>query len=472
MKQQVFNPYLPLDEYVPDAEPHIFGDRVYIYGSHDRFNGHDFCVLDHITYSAPIDDLSDWRYEGVIFKRSDDPHNGKKGRSPLYAPDAIQGPDGKYYLYYFAAYHNEIGVAVCDTPCGQFKPIGYVHHADGTHLGRKKGDGFAFDPGDYVEGNDVYLYIGFGPVHYPLTLGKQSNEGATCCKLDKDMMTIIGEPKIICKVKRNSKGTEWEGHEFFEASSMRKIGDKYYFIYSSFLGHELCYAISDKPDGEFHFGGTIISIGDVGLGKHKDVKTASNYTGNTHGSILTIGDKHYIFYHRQTNRDCFSRQACAEEIKIEKDGSIKQVEVTSCGLNGGPLRAEGSYPAYIACNLTSPKGGKFMSPFKCVGHPYFTQSKDEKPVPYIANVYNGVKAGFKYFDFKNEKVDFSITLKGKADGYFKVIIDDKEVGKVEVKPSKELATFKSEIKVEKGKHALFLEYVGKGKCDLHTIAFN
>ena len=49
MKQQVFNPYLPLDEYVPDAEPHIFGDRVYIYGSHDRFNGHDFCVLDHIT---------------------------------------------------------------------------------------------------------------------------------------------------------------------------------------------------------------------------------------------------------------------------------------------------------------------------------------------------------------------------------------------------------------------------------------
>ena len=263
MKQQVFNPYLPLDEYVPDAEPHIFGDRVYIYGSHDRFNGHDFCVLDHITYSAPIDDLSDWRYEGVIFKRSDDPHNGKKGRSPLYAPDAIQGPDGKYYLYYFAAYHNEIGVAVCDTPCGQFKPIGYVHHADGTHLGRKKGDGFAFDPGVYVEGNDVYLYTGFGPVHYPLTLGKQSKEGATCCKLDKDMMTIIGEPKIICKVKRNSKGTEWEGHEFFEASSMRKIGDKYYFIYSSFLGHELCYAISDKPDGEFHFGGTIISIGDL-----------------------------------------------------------------------------------------------------------------------------------------------------------------------------------------------------------------
>ena len=35
MKKQAFNPYLPLDTYIPDGEPHVFGDRVYIYGSHD-----------------------------------------------------------------------------------------------------------------------------------------------------------------------------------------------------------------------------------------------------------------------------------------------------------------------------------------------------------------------------------------------------------------------------------------------------
>ena len=29
------NPYLPFDEYMPDCEPRVFGDRVYIYGSHD-----------------------------------------------------------------------------------------------------------------------------------------------------------------------------------------------------------------------------------------------------------------------------------------------------------------------------------------------------------------------------------------------------------------------------------------------------
>ena len=39
MKDRVFNPYLPRWEYIPDGEPPAFGDRVYVYGSHDRFNG-------------------------------------------------------------------------------------------------------------------------------------------------------------------------------------------------------------------------------------------------------------------------------------------------------------------------------------------------------------------------------------------------------------------------------------------------
>ena len=63
-KKQVYNPFLPLNEYIPDGEPHVFGDRVYIFGSHDREGGYTFCMEDYVTYSAPVDDLSDWRYEG------------------------------------------------------------------------------------------------------------------------------------------------------------------------------------------------------------------------------------------------------------------------------------------------------------------------------------------------------------------------------------------------------------------------
>lgn len=44
MKKQAFNPYLPSWEYIPDGEPYVFGDRVYVYGSHDYFNGYVFCM--------------------------------------------------------------------------------------------------------------------------------------------------------------------------------------------------------------------------------------------------------------------------------------------------------------------------------------------------------------------------------------------------------------------------------------------
>ena len=70
MKKQVFNPYLPLFEYVPDGEPHVFNGRVYVYGSHDQFGAFNFCHNDYVTWSAPVDDLKSWRYEGIILERT------------------------------------------------------------------------------------------------------------------------------------------------------------------------------------------------------------------------------------------------------------------------------------------------------------------------------------------------------------------------------------------------------------------
>ena len=64
--RQAFNPYLPLNEYIPDGEPHVFGDRVYIFGSHDREGGTTYCELDYTVYSAPVTDLTDWRCEGTV----------------------------------------------------------------------------------------------------------------------------------------------------------------------------------------------------------------------------------------------------------------------------------------------------------------------------------------------------------------------------------------------------------------------
>ena len=115
--KQVFNPYLPAGEYIPDGEPHVFGNRVYVYGSHDRFNAAIFCVNDYVCYSAPVDDLSAWRYEGVIYKKKQDPLN-KLGIRLLFAPDVVQGVDGRYYLYYAYDFLGRMGAAVSDKPQG------------------------------------------------------------------------------------------------------------------------------------------------------------------------------------------------------------------------------------------------------------------------------------------------------------------------------------------------------------------
>ena len=95
-KKQAFNPYLPSYEYVPDGEPHVVDGRVYIYGSHDLFNGLNFCLGDYVCWSAPVDDLGNWRYEGCIFRREQDPAAPKiRLTNGLAAPDMVKGDDGR-----------------------------------------------------------------------------------------------------------------------------------------------------------------------------------------------------------------------------------------------------------------------------------------------------------------------------------------------------------------------------------------
>ena len=119
MAKQVFNPYLPSWEYVPDREPHVFGDRADVYISHDHAHGATFYLGDYICWSAPIDNLKDWHYEGIIYKKNQDP--SQDGRMVMYAPDETKGPDGKYYLYNVFDKVGFVSVAVCDSPAGKYE---------------------------------------------------------------------------------------------------------------------------------------------------------------------------------------------------------------------------------------------------------------------------------------------------------------------------------------------------------------
>ena len=492
--KQVFNPYLPSFEYIPDGEPYVFDGRVYVYGSHDCFGVESFCVNDYVTWSAPVDDLTDWRYEGVIFRREQDPLN-KEGKYPLFAPDVEKGKDGKYYLFYAPAGTRSIGVAVCDTPCGQFEFVGHVTHENGKLAGQSPDDGRAFDPAAFIDDDGkIYVYYGFSPFYQPKYLAPDERflKGPFVAELDEDMHSLKGEAKFIeitgipDEIRDGlppfgaplDDGKPVLAHEFFEASSMRKINGKYYFIYSSRNSHELCYAIGDSPLGPFAYGGVLHSNCDVGLVKNDD---RTNDCGNNHGSLVCIKGQWYVFGHRQTNYTMYARQGVAEPVTIAEDGSIAQAEMTSCGLNGGPLCEKGEYPAYIACGLKSAGGARFI-PLATTGEeadalrdrrPALTQDgKDREcdPDQHIANLYFGDAATFKYFDF-DKAATFSVVTRG-AKGKFVIrhAADGKVIGEVAFAASESwTASEKAAFAPEKGKQALVLTYEGEGPCDLASF---
>ena len=50
------------------VEPKVFGDRVYIYGSHDRPASDEFCDYRLKVWSAPLNDLNSWVCHGACFQ--------------------------------------------------------------------------------------------------------------------------------------------------------------------------------------------------------------------------------------------------------------------------------------------------------------------------------------------------------------------------------------------------------------------
>lgn len=488
--KQAFNPFLPLDVYIPDGEPHIFGDRIYLFGSHEEAGGETFCTLGYEFFSAPIDDLSNWTSKGINYRASQDALYSRE-RPYMYAPDVVQGNDGKYYLYYCLSgyqgrggYHGPISVAVCGTPDGKYEYLGVVKYEDGTTFNKF----VCFDPAVMNDDGVIRLYYGtampngkyLSETEKRLSAdslkdiyGKTREEicadpgvwGANMLTLCDDMLTVKTDAVRI--IPEKTEGTDFEGHAFFEGASIRKINNTYYFIYSSQLNHELCYATSKFPDRDFKFGGTIVSAGDVGLYGRKQ-SDSLNTTGTTHGSIACVGGQWYVFYHRLTHGSDYSRQACAEPIQVKADGSIEQVEISSCGLNRKPLIARGRYPAVIACNITN---GSM---------PHISNRKYDKPIPmvthrdnenFISGIDDKTTVSYKWFDFTETEGKISLDIDAGAEGEILMIADDELVSKIAVDGSGR-KTVDAEYKMnDTGKKTLTFRYCGKGNFDLYSFEF-
>lgn len=472
-KRQAFNPYLPSYEFVPDGEPHVFGGRVYVYGSHDFYNGDVFCMGDYVCWSADVNDLSDWRYEGVIYRRLDDPENAG-GEGCLYAPDVTMGPDGRYYLYYVLSNHPFVSVAVCNEPAGAYTFYGYVHDKNGQRIGEREGDEPQFDPGVLTEGNITWLYTGF------CGKGDKSRHGAMGMALDTDMLTVKEEPVFVLPGCEYSKGTGFEGHAYFEAASIRKKDDTYILIYSSTVMHELCYAYSKHPLRDFQYGGVLVSNCDLGIDTYKPAEVPAAYGANNHGSITEIGGEWYVFYHRHTNGTWFSRQGCAERLQLRSDGLFGQAELTSCGLNGGPLEGKGYYPAYIACHLFTDRpavyvGDSWRPEYADGSFPRIVKEgwDGDQNEGYIANLRDSATAGFKYFDLKGVS-RLTLIVRGYAYGSMEIrsCYNGPVLKVLPLHYSNIWSEFVTEITFPEEADTLYFTYRGEGNASLKGFALS
>ena len=408
----------------------------------------------------------------MIYDGKEDALNETKERL-MFAPDCIE-KEGTYYLFYGLDNSKTISVATSNTPEGPFTFYGNVHHPDGTVWGMKEGDRQQFDPGIFIDDDKkIYLYSGFSSTpevierikrKIPSNALKNFNmtcDGSWVCQLEEDMLTLKGDYKMIVPGVENSSGTGFEGHEFFEASSMRKYNGKYYFIYSSVLSHELCYAMSDYPDRDFVYKGVLHSNGNIGI----DDKP-TYYYGNNHGSLVEIKGHYYIFGHRHTNKHQYSRQGVAEEIFMNEDGTFNQAEMTSCGLNGKPLKAQGTYPAYIACVLMKEQALLSSVKTDLNRHPAIVQDE-------IEDIQDGTVIGYKYFNIEDLK-SVSITIKSTGSGTFYVRneVDGENIGEISIYPCDEWTEFKSIVKCDNGKKALYFVCSGENSVILKEFKLN
>ena len=513
METQAANPILPMWEYIPDGEPYVFEDpdnpgkfRVYLYGSHDNLVT-EYCGRDQVVWSAPIEDLNNWRCDGIIFESRRDA-NGKplyaNGQGDvLYAPDVTMKTDADGNKTYYLYPNNQAGgrqgmIAKSSRPDGPFE----VCNWSGDDPKLATGD-LRFDPAVFVDDDGkVYGYWGF-----------EQSWGA---EMDPDNMATVkaGTQAVKDMIPSNKQD---ELFRFFEASSMRKIKDKYVLVYSRWTNdgefglpqsnYTLAYAYSDNPLGPFTYGGTIID----GRGRltTPDGKTIATATpgGNTHGSIVEINGQWYVFYHRQTGTNEFSRQAMVAPIEVkvtEGPGGkveISEGEYTSEGFELNGLNPLERHSAGIACYYTGPEPARASFPNFLFTGSYVDALRPkiegyDKPydlrvnhAPVVNNT-AGSTVGYKYFNFDNLAGDSNAKLcvnlvPGGIDSTVRIMIDNpvkgREIGRLDISGSlaQEPVELSTPVKIgkdSKGKHALFFVFdsptKGKSTCTLNNFVFS
>lgn len=543
------NPYLPLWEHLPDGEPRVFEDpdnpgkfRAYIIGSHD-LRVTSYCGPDIRMWSAPVEDLTQWRDEGPIFTY---PIDGQW--DVMYAPDLVEvkKKDGtkEYYLYpHSRGPRREAMVAKGSRPDGPFTPINMTADGRSTIPGSIMG----FDPAVYIEyvtdPSDPDYEIGFrayGFWGFQRSLAAQLDQNTMySLRPGTEVISYLLPASARYGVIRDPEGTHYpqifpdqdlKTFNFFEASSIRKVGNKYVTVFSGYSGPEygvgssnstLRYAVGDSPLGPWRSGGVLVDSRAPVLNKDGSAIETSYAGHNTHGSIELINDQWYVFYHRPPRGFGFARQPMVAPIKVEWDekpvsegGMVhiraydpfaedeiwnakdskgidyKGAEVTSEGFHIFGLDPYQYYSAGYACYLSD---NSIQQDAWDIWNNHMS----------IDHVKNGHIIGYKYFGFsglkkstkglkpfegtkKGNKTTFNLFLTPKTSKSFKINVwmdgpwDNEtwkgtKLGEIVVPANSEEKMTQFSIDVAKfvdhldGKHAIFLVAEGAESTELFEL---
>ena len=533
---QAQNPYLPLWEHVPDGEPRVFEDpdnpgklRAYIIGSHD-VNYSAYCGPDIRMWSAPVEDLSKWRDEGPIFSWFVD------GQwDTMYAPDLVEVKDkstGKktYYLYpHSRGWRRTPMVCKGDRPNGPFTPINL------TEDGRQclPGSLIDFDPSVFIEnitdkkdpdyniGFRAYVFYGFQhstAVQLDQKTMYSKREGTE--PIDPFIPAVSADGRLLDKegseYKALYKGQDPKDFNFFEASSIRQVGNKYVMVFSGYSGKEyglgntnsaLRYAFGDSPLGPWRSGGVLVDSRGVVLNEDGSKLITTNFGHNTHGSLQEINGQWYVFYHRPPRGFGNARQSMVAPVKIEWDkkpvaqgGKVRIVGYDPFAKNNEWTAKASDGNEYTGAEVTSEGFQIFgLNPYKyySAGYACYITGNDWMQDTWdnwdnhmdLAGITNRGIIGFKYFGFggvakdtkgvkafrgaqkgDGTKLNLWLTPGGKGAFRIHVMLDGpyansvhngKEIAVIDVPANAQRTVQKYEVAVPaveglKGKHAIYL----------------
>ena len=310
--------YLFPSDYMADPSAHVFGNRLYIYPSHDREsgipendNGDHFDMQDYHVLCLDDPDQPEARDLGKILDVKDIPWAGRQ----LWDNDVVE-KNGRYYLIYCVKDKTDtfhLGVAVSERPEGPFIPLPDPIRGS-----------YSIDPCAFKDEDDeVYVYFGgiwggqlqryrdnrsLENAHLPE--GAEPALPGRVVRMTADVTQFAEEPRpvIITDDEGNPLRAD-DPHRFFEASWMHKYNGTYYFSYSTGDSHLLCYATSNSPYGPFRFRGELL-------------QPVVGWT--THHSIVQWRGRWFLFHHDSvpSGGRTWLRSVKVAELQYEPDGTL------------------------------------------------------------------------------------------------------------------------------------------------------